>query len=94
MENTADIPNSFPLLDTRHDNARTLMSVLTIMAFLASFALIFALSAKRLQTNWQSELDHTATLQLMTENPELRDIKMASAIEAVSYTHLTLPTKA
>lgn len=84
MENTADIPNSFPLLDTRHDNARTLMSVLTIMAFLASFALIFALSAKRLQTNWQSELDHTATLQLMTENPELRDIKMASAIEVLT----------
>jgi len=56
MDNNADIPNSYPLLDTRHDNARTLMSVLTIMAFLASLALVFALSAKRLQTNWQEAM--------------------------------------
>ena len=80
MDNNADIPNSYPLLDTRHDNARTLMSVLTIMAFLASLALVFALSAKRLQTNWQDELERTATLQVMIENPEVRDLKITSAM--------------
>lgn len=80
MNNRADIPNSFPLLDTRHDNARTLMTVLIIMAFLASLALVFALSAKRLQTNWQHELDRTATLQVMIENSDVRDLKITSVM--------------
>jgi len=81
MDNITDIPDAYPLLDTRHDNARTLMTVLAIMAFLASLALIFALSAERLKTNWQDELDRTATIQIMLEDPETRDLKVTSAVD-------------
>jgi len=81
MDNTPDIPESYPLLDSRHDNARTLMSVLAIMAFLASLALIFALSAQRLNADWQDELNRTATIQLMLDTPETRDIKTSAALD-------------
>ena len=94
MDNITDIPDSYPLLDVRQDDSKTLMTVLAIMAFLASLALIFALSAKRLNADWQNELGQSATIQILLDEPELRDIKIEAAITAVSYTHLTLPTKA
>ena len=80
MDNITDIPDSYPLLDLRQDNSKTLMTVLAIMAFLASLALIFALSAKRLNADWQNELGQSATIQILLDEPELRDIKIEAAI--------------
>ena len=86
-DNIADIPSAYPLLNTRHDNARTLITVLTIMAFLASLALVFTLSAQRLKTQWQDELGSSATLQIMIENPEIRNLKTDSTM-ALSLIHI------
>ena len=80
MESIADIPDSYPLLDVKQDDARTLIIVLSIMAFLASLALIFALSAKKLKADWQKELEQSATIQILLDDPDLRDIKIDSAI--------------
>ncbi len=80
MDNIADIPSAYPLLNSRQDNARTLISVLVIMAFLASLSLVFALSAKRLKNNWQDELGKSATVQLMIDNSEMKDLKIDTAI--------------
>ena len=80
MENIADIPHAYPLLNSRQDNARTLMTVLAIMAFLASLALVFALSAQRLKNNWQDELGKSATIQLMIDNTDTKDLKVDTAV--------------
>ena len=80
MESIADIPDSYPLLDVKQDDARTLIIVLSIMAFLASLALIFALSAKKLKADWQKELEQSATIQILLDDPDLRDIKIDTAI--------------
>ncbi len=79
MDNRADIPSAYPLLNTRHDNARTLITVLAIMTFLASLALVFALSAQRLKSNWQDELRSSATIQIMVENPDMKALKIDTA---------------
>lgn len=93
-DNIANIPNAYPLLNTRHDNARTLITVLTIMAFLASLALIFALSAQRLKANWQDELGRSATLQIMIENPEIKKLKTDStmALLKAEFPNATIKT--
>ena len=67
-------------MNTRQDNARTLITVLAIMAFIASLALVFALSANRLKTDWHSDLSRSATIQVMLENSEVRDLKIKSAL--------------
>jgi len=77
------MPTIHPLLNTRQDNAKTLILVLGVMAFLASLAFIFLLSAQRLQDNWQNELGRSATIQVMLENAEVRETKMASAISVL-----------
>ena len=80
MARTDNTPEVYPLLNTRQDNARTLITVLAIMAFIASLALVFALSANRLKTDWQSDLSRSATIQVMLENSEVRDLKIKSAL--------------
>ena len=80
MASTDNTPEVYPLLNTRQDNARTLITVLAIMAFIASLALVFALSANRLKTDWQSDLSRSATIQVMLENSEVRDLKIKSAL--------------
>ena len=80
MAITDNTPEVYPLLNTRQDNARTLITVLAIMAFIASLALVFALSANRLKTDWQSDLSRSATIQVMLENSEVRDLKIKSAL--------------
>lgn len=80
MDNIADIPNAYPLLNSRQDNARTLITVLVIMAFLASLALVFALSAQRLKNNWQDELGKSVTIQLMIDNNEMKNLKVDTAL--------------
>ena len=80
MASIDNTPEVYPLLNTRQDNARTLITVLAIMAFIASLALVFALSANRLKTDWQSDLSRSATIQVMLENSEVRDLKIKSAL--------------
>ena len=80
MASTDNTPEVYPLLNTRQDNARTLITVLAIMAFIASLALVFALSANRLKTDWHSDLSRSATIQVMLENSEVRDLKIKSAL--------------
>jgi len=74
---------SQPLLSSQSDNARSLIIVLAIMAFLATLALLFSLSTDRLRKNWQGELGRSATVQIMVESPELRETKIETALSAL-----------
>jgi len=75
-----------PLLSSQSDNARSLIIVLAIMAFLATLALLFSLSADRLRKNWQGELGRSATVQIMVESPELRETKIETALSVLKKT--------
>ena len=84
MSNIApQITASQPLLSSQSDNARSLIVVLAIMAFLAALALLFSLSADRLRKNWQGELERSATIQIMVDSPELREAKIETALEVL-----------
>ena len=72
-----------PLLSAQSDNARSLIIVLSIMAFLATLALLFSLSADRLRKNWQGELGRSATVQIMVDSPELREAKIETALNTL-----------
>lgn len=74
---------SEPLLSTQSDNARSLVIVLAIMAFLATLALLFSLSADRLRKNWQGELGRSATVQIMVDNSDLRETKINTALSVL-----------
>ena len=71
------------LLSTQADNARSLVFVLSIMAFLATLALLFSLSADRLRKNWQGELGSSATVQIMIESKELRQTQIEAALNVL-----------
>ena len=75
-----------PLLSAQSDNARSLVIVLAIMAFLATLALLFSLSADRLRKNWQSDLGRSATVQIMVETAELREAKIQTALNVLNST--------
>lgn len=75
--------SSEPLLSAQSDNARSLVIVLAIMAFLATLALLFSLSADRLRNNWQGELGRSATVQIMVDSPELRETKVETALSVL-----------
>lgn len=72
-----------PLLSAQSDTARSLIIVLSIMAFLATLALLFSLSADRLRKNWQGELGQSATVQIMVDSPELREAKVETALRTL-----------
>lgn len=74
---------SEPLLSSQSDNARSLVIVLAIMAFLATLALLFSLSADRLRKNWQGELGRSATVQIMVESAELRETQIQAALKTL-----------
>jgi cell division transport system permease protein len=71
------------LLSAQADNARSLIFVLSIMAFLATLALLFSLSADRLRKNWQGELGSSATVQIMIESKELRQTQIEAALNVL-----------
>lgn len=71
------------LLSSQADNARSLVFVLSIMAFLATLALLFSLSADRLRKNWQGELGSSATVQIMIESKELRQTQIEAALNVL-----------
>lgn len=72
--------SSQPLLSPQSDNSKSLILVLAIMAYLATLAMLFSLSADRLRKNWQGELGRSATIQIMVESTELRETKLDTAI--------------
>lgn len=72
-----------PLLSGQADNARSLVIVLTIMAFLAALALLFSLSADRLRKDWQGELGRSATVQIMVDSSETRATKIGTALNVL-----------
>lgn len=64
------------LLPERMKNARALLCVLIIMAFLAALSLLFARSAARLSADWRAQLTNSATVQVMINSPENRVAQM------------------
>lgn len=72
-----------PLLSAQSDNARSLIVVLAIMAFLATLALLFSLSADRLRKDWQGELGSSATVQIMVESSETRATKIETSLDVL-----------
>ncbi|MEP3889443.1 MAG: FtsX-like permease family protein [Hellea sp.] len=72
-----------PLLSAQSDNARSLVIVLTIMAFLAALALLFSLSADRLRKDWQGELGRSATVQIMVDSVETREANIQTALKVL-----------
>ena len=71
------------LLSAQADNAKSLIFVLSIMAFLGTLALLFSLSADRLRKNWQGELGSSATVQIMIESKELRQTQIEAALSVL-----------
>ena len=72
-----------PLLSAQSDNARSLVIVLAIMAFLAALALLFSLSADRLRKDWQGELGRSATVQIMVDSLETREANIETALKVL-----------
>ena len=89
MQTQQNTPPPQRLLSEQADNSRSLIVVLTIMAFLATLAVLFSLSANRLKQDWQGDLERTATVQLMLENIETRQAKINTAMDILKT---SLPT--
>ncbi|WP_409433370.1 cell division protein FtsX [Litorimonas sp. RW-G-Af-16] len=70
-----------PLLPERLENARSLLVVLSLMAFLAGLALLFSRGATRLSDDWRAQLSDTATVQVLHNSPETREAQMSAAAE-------------
>ena len=83
MSQTPENVTAQPLLSAKSDNARSLIIVLAIMAFLAALALLFALSTDRMRKDWQGELGRSATVQIMVDSPELRDTQIDTAVRVL-----------
>ncbi|GHA98409.1 cell division protein [Algimonas arctica] len=79
-----------PLLPSRPEQGRALLVVLTVMAFLAALALMFANGADRLSDRWTAQLTQSSTVQLLisseaqreTQTIATRDILRAAIPEA------------
>jgi len=67
------------LLPERIKNARALLCVIVIMAFLAALALLFARGAWRLSADWRAQLTNSATVQVMISSAENRNGQMQTA---------------
>ena len=67
---------SNPLLDPNSNNARSLVFTLSIVAYLATIALLFSVTMNRMSTSWNSALENSATIQILVENPTLREVQV------------------
>jgi len=76
-----EFPHNPPqaLLPERMKNARALLCVLIIMAFLAALALLFARGAAQLSADWRAQLTNSATVQIMINSAESRPAQMDTA---------------
>ena len=80
---SAGLQATQPLLPERIENARSLLVVLMLMAFLAGLALLFSRGASRLSDNWRAQLTNTATVQILHASPETRDAQINSALSTL-----------
>ena len=68
--------SSNPLLDPNSNNARSLVFTLSIVAYLATIALLFSVTMNRMSTSWNTALENSATIQILVENPTLREMQV------------------
>jgi len=86
---------STPILPRNSLADRPLLIVMSIMAFMASLALLLTAMSNRASTNWQSELKQSATVQIyVAENAErgnavARAMSILSAIDGVKATPIS-----
>ena len=71
QDNTVKNLTSNPLLDPKGNDAGSLLFVLSIVAYLATIALMFSLSMNRISASWNTSLKNTATVQILVDNPRL-----------------------
>ena len=71
QDNTVKNFTSNPLLDPKGNDAGSLLFVLSIVAYLATIALMFSLSMNRISASWNTSLKNTATVQILVDNPRL-----------------------
>lgn len=76
-----NIPGLQPLLPRRAENARSLLFVLCTMAFLAGLALLFSRGTTRLSSDWQDQLTHSATVQIIHSTAQTKDAQLQSAMD-------------
>ena len=69
------------LLPERMENARSLLVVLMLMAFLAGLALLFSRGASHLSSKWQAQLTDTATVQIIHSTADMRETELTAAID-------------
>lgn len=70
-----------PLLPTRPEQGRALLTVLIVMAVLASLALLFSRGADRLSERWTAQLTRSSTVQILVSSEESREQQMQTALE-------------
>jgi len=95
---TEPLANQQPLLPSRPEQGRALLTVLLVMAFLAALALLFARGADRLSDRWTAQLSQSSTVQLLISSEEQRDAQMSATRDilrsAIPDATLTMLTRA
>ena len=76
QDNTVKNLTSNPLLDPKGNDSGSLLFVLSIVAYLATIALMFSLSMNRISASWNTSLKNTATVQILVDNPRLRETQV------------------
>ena len=76
QDNTVKNFTSNPLLDPKGNDSGSLLFVLSIVAYLATIALMFSLSMNRISASWNMSLKNTATVQILVDNPRLRETQV------------------
>jgi len=79
---TQTIPQPAPLLPVNHATDRPLRVVLTIIAFLATLALLASRMSTRSYDNWQADLSGFATIQIMPVGEGDRERAASQALNA------------
>lgn len=80
------LPPAQSLLPLRPEQGRSLIIVLTVMAFLAALSLLFARGADRLSVRWSAQLSQSSTVQIMPVTEDQRDANMSAAVSILSET--------
>mgnify|MGYP000043826272 FL=1 len=82
QDNTVKNLTSNPLLDPKGNDSGSLLFVLSIVAYLATIALMFSLSMNRISASWNTSLKNTATVQILVDNPRLRETKVGITLKS------------
>jgi cell division transport system permease protein len=82
QDNTVKNLTSNPLLDPKGNDSGSLLFVLSIVAYLATIALMFSLSMNRISASWNTSLKNTATVQILVDNPRLRETQVGITLKS------------